>query len=123
MEDLLDFDKAGGLVPVVTQDIVDGRVLMVAFMNREAFAATRRTGFAHYFSRSRGRLWKKGETSGHVQRVVEVRLDCDEDAVLLLVEQVGASACHTGHRSCFYRRLERLEEDVMTGVPDDPGAL
>jgi phosphoribosyl-AMP cyclohydrolase len=91
------------LVPAIAQDSSSGEVLMLAWMDKEAWDKTRETGFAHYHSRSRDKLWKKGETSGHLQRVVEVRVDCDEDTVLLKVEQTGP-ACHTGNRSCFYRR-------------------
>lgn len=98
-----DFEKGGGLVTVVTQDHADGTVLMVAFMNREAWEQTLSTGTATYWSRSRGELWVKGQTSGNVQQVREIRLDCDLDCVLLRVEQVGGAACHTGRRSCFYR--------------------
>lgn len=101
----LQFDKLGGLVPVVVQDWRSGEVLMVAFMNDTAWEATRRTGLATYWSRSRKELWVKGQTSGHVQRVREIRIDCDADTVLLKVEQVGEAACHTGHRSCFHRRV------------------
>jgi phosphoribosyl-AMP cyclohydrolase len=101
----LDFDKCGGLVPAVVQDAASGEVLMLAFMNREALQATLATGLAHFWSRNRARLWKKGESSGHVQRVIEVRVDCDLDTVLLKVEQAGATACHTGRRSCFYRTV------------------
>lgn len=104
-----DFDKLGGLVPAIAQDYRTGEVLMLAFMNREAWEATRRSGTACYWSRSRGRLWKKGEESGNIQRVREIRLDCDADTILLKVEQLGGAACHTGHRSCFYRRLEGAE--------------
>jgi phosphoribosyl-AMP cyclohydrolase len=95
-----------GLIAAVAQDAATGRVLMVAWMNREALEATARTGEAVYWSRSRRRLWHKGEESGHVQKVKEVRLDCDADAVLLQVEQVAGIACHTGRESCFYRKLE-----------------
>lgn len=93
-----------GLVPAIVAD--RGGVLMLAWMNRAALKLTARTGFAHFYSRSRRKLWKKGEESGHVQRVRELRLDCDGDAVLLVVEQKGPGACHTGFRSCFYRRLK-----------------
>jgi phosphoribosyl-ATP pyrophosphohydrolase/phosphoribosyl-AMP cyclohydrolase len=96
---------AGGLVPVVAQDVRTGRALMLAFADREAVEKTLETGFAHYHSRSRGTLWKKGETSGHVQRVTEVRLDCDGDALLYLVDPAGP-ACHTGEASCWFRKLE-----------------
>lgn len=101
----LDFAKLGGLVPVVTQDAETNEVLMVAFMNEEAWKHTLKTGKATYYSRSRQCLWIKGETSGNVQWVREIRIDCDNDTVLLKVEQVGGAACHTGHRSCFYRRM------------------
>jgi phosphoribosyl-AMP cyclohydrolase len=93
-----------GLVPAIVQDGLRGRVLMVAYMNRRALALTIRTGKAHFYSRSRKRMWMKGEESGHVQLVREVRTDCDGDAVLLAVTQKGPGACHTGHRSCFFRR-------------------
>ncbi len=103
-EESLDFAKLGGLVPAIAQDAATGEVLMVAFMNQEAWERTLKTGEAHYFSRSRQTLWHKGGTSGHVQRVKEIFLDCDADSVLLKVEQVGGAACHTGHKSCFHRR-------------------
>ena len=95
-----------GLVPAIAQDATTGRVLTLAWMNREALAATAKSGEAVYWSRSRRKLWRKGEESGHVQRVVEVRLDCDADAILLRVEQTGGIACHTGRASCFFRKLE-----------------
>jgi len=101
----LDFAKLGGIVPVVTVDDRSGECLMQAFMNREAWERTVRERYAYYFSRSRNRIWKKGETSGHVQRVVEIWVDCDADSVLLRVEQHGDAACHTGYRSCFHRIL------------------
>jgi phosphoribosyl-AMP cyclohydrolase len=95
-----------GLLPVVTQDAASGRVLTVAWMNREALAITADKGEVVYWSRSRKRLWHKGEESGHVQKVLEIRLDCDADVLLLKVEQVGGIACHTGRESCFFQRLE-----------------
>ena len=103
--DEVKFD-ARGLVPVVAQDAETGRVLMLAWANAQALEETVRTARGVYFSRSRGKLWRKGEESGNVQHVVEVRLDCDGDAVIYRVEQKGGAACHTGHRSCFYRKLE-----------------
>ena len=108
MKDWLDSVawNADGLVPAVAQDATSGEVLMVAWMNREALARTAQTGEATYWSRSRAALWRKGETSGHVQKVVEVRLDCDGDTVLLRVESVGGVACHTGRRRCFFNLLE-----------------
>jgi len=102
----LDFGKMGGLVPAVVQDAASGEVLMLAFLNEEAFNKTLETGRMHYFSRSRNQLWMKGETSGHVQEVREVLIDCDDDTALFKVHQVGGAACHTGFNSCFYRRLE-----------------
>ena len=96
---------ADGLITCVATDAVNGDVLMVAHMNAEALARTIESGEAHYYSRSRRALWRKGETSGHVQRVVAMRIDCDQDAVWIKVEQVGAGACHTGRRSCFYRAV------------------
>jgi phosphoribosyl-AMP cyclohydrolase len=101
----LDFEKLGGIVPVIAVDHGTGECLMQAFMNREAWSQTVSQGYAHYFSRSRQRIWKKGEQSGHVQRVIEIWVDCDDDSVLLRVEQAGGAACHTGYRSCFHRIL------------------
>jgi phosphoribosyl-AMP cyclohydrolase len=109
-----------GLVPAVAQDAGSGRVLMVAWMNREALQETARTGEAHYWSRSRARLWHKGEDSGHVQQVREIRLDCDADVIVLAVEQAGGIACHTGRQSCFYRKLEDGEWVVVDPVLRDP---
>jgi phosphoribosyl-AMP cyclohydrolase len=100
------FEKSGGLVPAIIQDGRSGQVLMLGFMNAEALAETQRTGEAVFFSRSRKRLWKKGETSGHVLRVLEMRIDCDADALLLRVEPVGPGVCHQGYCSCFFRRVE-----------------
>jgi len=102
---LIDFDKAGGLVPVITQDVKTGAVLMLAYMNREALETTLREGRACYWSRSRQELWRKGQTSGNIQLVKEIRVDCDGDTILLLVEQTGKGACHTGRWSCFFRRV------------------
>jgi phosphoribosyl-AMP cyclohydrolase len=98
--------NADGLVPVVAQEAASGRLLTQAWMNREALAQTAKTGLAIYWSRSRRKLWQKGEASGHVQQVREIRLDCDNDSLLLIVEQVGGIACHTGRHSCFFQRLE-----------------
>jgi phosphoribosyl-AMP cyclohydrolase len=107
-ESLLDAISwsADGLIPVVAQEHNSGRVLMLAWMNREALATTIREGQAVYWSRSRRRLWRKGEESGHIQRVLEIRLDCDNDTLLLIVEQLGGIACHTGRESCFFQRLQ-----------------
>jgi phosphoribosyl-AMP cyclohydrolase len=102
----LDFSKLDGLVPAVAQDWKTGEVLMVAFMNKESWELTQKTGIMHYWSRSRGKLWKKGESSGNVQEVKELRIGCEADSVLARVRQVGDAACHTGYRSCFYRVVE-----------------
>ena len=102
---MIDPDFKGGLLPVIVQDAATKDVLMFAYMNEEAFQKTIQTGLAHYFSRSRQKLWKKGEESGHLQHVKEIRIDCDRDCLLLLVEQ-DTAACHTGYVSCFYRDIE-----------------
>jgi phosphoribosyl-AMP cyclohydrolase len=119
--------NADGLVPAIAQDSVSGEVLMMAWLNRESLALTVKTGEATYWSRSRGTLWRKGETSGHLQRVVEIRLDCDADAVLLVVEQVGGIACHTGRRRCFFNRLETAGDSpqwrVTEPVLESPGGF
>jgi phosphoribosyl-AMP cyclohydrolase len=106
------------LMPAIAQDLKTGEVLMLAYMNEEALARTRETGKAHYWSRSRKKLWLKGESSGHYQRVLEIRIDCDDDAILLLVEQTGG-ACHTGYRSCFYRNLDGQVVGEKVFEPDD----
>ena len=102
----IDFEKSGGLVPAIAQDADTGEVLMLAWMNREAYEETLRTGRACYFSRSRNRLWRKGEESGNVQEVRQVLVDCDADTILLKVHQIGGAACHEGYRSCFFRAIE-----------------
>ena len=109
-----------GLVVAVAQDALTGELRMVAYMNREAFERTVETGVAHFWSRSRKRLWKKGEESGHVQKVRELRMDCDEDVILLTVEQVGGIACHTGRHNCFFQRLEDGKWVVVDPVVRDP---
>jgi len=114
--------NADGLVPVIAQDAASGQVLMLAWMNREALRATLDSGNAVYWSRSRGRLWRKGEESGHVQKVREMRLDCDQDALLMRVEQLGGIACHTGRQRCFFRRYENgnwVETDPVIKDPKD----
>jgi phosphoribosyl-AMP cyclohydrolase len=110
---MLNFDKAGGLVSAIAQDAATGEVLMIAWMNREAFEETVRTRRAVYFSRSRNKLWRKGEESGNVQEVKEIYIDCDADAVLLKVNQIGGAACHEGYKSCFFRRVD---DDQLTIV-------
>ena len=114
---------ADGLVPAVAQDAVDGRILMVAWMNREALCLTAEKGSAVYWSRSRKKLWYKGEESGHRQIVKEIRLDCDNDVILLQIEQLGGIACHTGRRSCFYQRLEGDRWVAVEPVLKDPQAI
>ena len=102
----IDFNKSGGMVPVIIQDQKTGEVLMLAYMNEEAYSLSIKTGLAHYWSRSKNRIWKKGEESGHIQEIKEVRIDCDNDTILMKVHQVGGAACHEGYRSCFFRRIE-----------------
>jgi phosphoribosyl-AMP cyclohydrolase len=102
----LDFTKLDGLVPAIAQDWHTGEILMVAFMNKESWELTLKTGIMHYWSRSRSKLWKKGESSGNIQEVKELRIDCDADCVLAKVRQIGDAACHTGYRSCFYQVVE-----------------
>ncbi|MFN2645359.1 MAG: phosphoribosyl-AMP cyclohydrolase [Burkholderiales bacterium] len=114
---------ADGLIAAVVQDATSARVLTVAWMNRAALEQTAETAEAVYWSRSRRRLWRKGEESGHVQKVKELRLDCDADAVLLKVEQVGGIACHTGRESCFYRKLENGRWLATDPVLKDPAAI
>ena len=124
-EDWLDEIKwtSDGLVPAIAQDAADGAVLMVAWMNREALQLTAREGRAVYWSRSRRRLWRKGEESGHEQVVKEIRLDCDSDVVMLHVEQRGGIACHTGRRSCFYKQLVDNHWVAVDPVLKDPQAI
>ena len=113
----LDFDKLDGLIPAVVQDYLSGEVLMVGFMNAEAWETTLGTGKATFYSRTRNTLWTKGLTSGNVQLVKEIRIDCDDDTVLLKVEQVGDAACHTGHRSCFFKRVTGDQDLETVGQP------
>jgi len=120
--DEVPFDDAG-LVAAIAQDAASGRVLTLAWMNREALSRTVESGEAVYWSRSRKKLWRKGEQSGHVQKVLEVRLDCDADAVLLKVAQAGGIACHTGRESCFYRKLENGRWVAVDPVLKDPAAI
>ena len=109
-----------GLAPVITQDAASGKVLMFAWMNREALAQTAATGQAVYWSRSRNKLWRKGEESGHTQLVKDIRLDCDADAILLRVEQIGGIACHTGRERCFFQQLQDGRWQVVEPVLKDP---
>ncbi|MEJ2098600.1 MAG: phosphoribosyl-AMP cyclohydrolase [Desulfobacterales bacterium] len=116
----LNFDKIGGLIPAVVQDYKTGEVLMLAFMNQKAWETTLNTGKATYWSRSRQELWVKGQTSGYLQIVREIRIDCDEDAVLLKVEQIGGATCHTGHRSCFHKKIENGSVRIIDKPVFDP---
>lgn len=115
--------NSDGLVPAIAQDHASGRILMMAWMNPEALEKTASLREAVYFSRSRNKLWHKGETSGHVQRVHEIRLDCDEDVIILMVEQIGNIACHTGRHSCFYRVLKDGQWEIVEPVLKDPSEI
>ena len=117
--DALKWDEHG-LIPAIAQDAASGEVLMFAWMNRESLVLTVETGNAVYWSRSRGRLWRKGEESGHTQKVKEVRADCDSDVILLKIEQIGGIACHTGRRSCFFNRLDTAEWRDVEPVLKNP---
>ena len=117
---MLDFDKGDGLVAAIAHDADTGQVLMLGWMNSEAFEEAVRTGRVCYYSRSRGRLWRKGEQSGHVQEVREVLIDCDGDTVLLKVKQLGGAACHEGYESCFFRKVEGKELKVIAERVFDP---
>ena len=116
----LDFNKGEGLIPVVAQDAETKEVLMLAYMNQEAWEETLKTGKATYWSRSRQSLWLKGETSGHVQLVKDIFIDCDNDTILLKVKQLGDAACHTGYRSCFYRKVKDRDCVVVGEKIFDP---
>jgi phosphoribosyl-AMP cyclohydrolase len=117
---MIDFDKSGGLVPAIAQGADTGAVLMLAWMNREAYEETLRTRRAVYFSRSRNRLWRKGEESGHFQEVRDILVDCDADTILLKVHQIGGAACHEGYASCFFRRVEGEGMKVIAEKVFDP---
>lgn len=112
-----------GLLPAIAQDHQSGRILMLAWMNKEALAATVKEGRAIYWSRSRQRLWRKGEESGHIQKLYELRIDCDQDAILMQVEQVGKIACHTGRESCFYLRFDNEGWQAADPVIKDPDQI
>src|SRR6516225_389022 len=116
----VDFSKAGGLIPAIAQDAATGQVLMLAWMNQEAYEETLRTGRAVYYSRSRGKLWRKGEESGHTQEVREIYIDCDADTILLKVHQIGGAACHEGYASCFFRRVDGDKLQVIGERVFDP---
>ncbi len=117
---IVDFEKSGGLVPAIAQDHQTGEILMMAYMNRAAFDETVRTRRAVYYSRSRNKLWHKGEESGNVQEVKEIFLDCDNDTILLKVHQIGGAACHEGYKSCFFRRLDDDDLTVIGERVFDP---
>ena len=119
-KDMLDFKKSGGLVPAIVQDDKTGEVLMLAYMNEEAWNKTLASGKAHYWSRSRQKLWLKGGTSGHIQEVQTIYVDCDLDTVVLKVHQVGGAACHEGYPSCFYRKVEDGELKMISTQVFDP---
>ena len=116
----LDFDKMNGLLPAIVQDYKTDEILMLGFMNEEAWKSTLSTGRATFFSRSRQTLWVKGETSGNIQIIKEIRIDCDNDAVLLIVEQIGGAACHTGYRSCYFKRVEEGDVQIIGTPAIDP---
>ena len=119
----LDFTKMGGLIPAVVQDVSDGEVLMVGFMNEESFNKTVETGKVTFFSRSRNELWTKGETSGHYLLAKEIRVDCDDDSLLIKAEALGPGVCHNGFRSCFYRRFEDGSWKQSAECAYDPGKV
>ena len=116
----LDFEKTNGLIPAIAQDYKTGEVLMLGFMNNRAFEKTIKTKKATYFSRSRQALWIKGEISGHVQNVKEIRVDCDNDTILLKVDQVGGAACHKGYKSCFFSKVEESDLKIVESKVFDP---
>ncbi len=120
---MIDFDKAGGLIPTIAQDHATGQVLMMAWMNKESFDETVRTGRAVYWSRSRKKLWRKGEESGHVQEVKEILIDCDADTILLKVHQIGGAACHEGYASCFFRKVQGNDLKVIAERLFDPATV
>ncbi len=116
----LDFEKSDGLIPAIAQDYKTGDVLMLAYINEESWNLTLETGNATYWSRSRSKLWKKGEESGNVQKIKEILVDCDEDTVVFKVDQIGGAACHIGYRSCFFRKVENGELKVIGEKVFDP---
>jgi phosphoribosyl-AMP cyclohydrolase len=117
---MVDFTKSAGLIPAIAQDAETGQVLMLAWMNQEAYEETVRTGRAVYYSRSRGKLWRKGEESGNIQEVREIYIDCDADTILLKVHQIGGAACHEGYASCFFRKVEGDKVKVVSERVFDP---
>ena len=119
----LDFKKEGGLIPAIAQDAETGEVLMLAYINEESWNETLKSGNATYWSRSRSKLWKKGEESGNVQKVKEILVDCDNDAVIFKIEQIGGAACHTGYRSCFYTKINGDETEIVSEKVFDPSKV
>jgi len=119
----IDFQKSNGLIPAIAQDATTGQVLMLAWMNQEAYEETLRTRRAVYYSRSRGKLWRKGEESGHAQEVREVFIDCDADTILLKVQQIGGAACHEGYASCFFRKVDGDKLQVIGERIFDPAKV
>ena len=116
----LDFEKSNGLIPAIAQDHRTNEVLMLAYISRESWEETLRSGYATYFSRSRTKLWKKGESSGNLQKVHQILVDCDKDTVIFKVDQIGGAACHTGHRSCFYTETDGITSRELDGPLFDP---
>ena len=116
----LDFQKSGGLIPAIAQDHQSGEVLMLAYISPESWAETLKSGYATYFSRSRNKLWKKGESSGNLQKVHQILVDCDRDTVIFKVDQIGGAACHTGHRSCFYTETDGVSIKELSEPLFDP---
>jgi phosphoribosyl-AMP cyclohydrolase len=116
----LDFEKTNGLIPAIAQDYQTGEVLMMAYMNEASFEETLKSGKATYWSRSRQQLWRKGETSGHVQNVKEIRVDCDRDTILIKVDQIGGAACHKGYKSCFFSKVEGDQLNIVESKVFDP---
>lgn len=119
----LDFDKDGGLIPAIAQDAETGEILMLAYINEESWNETLKSGCATYWSRSRSKLWKKGESSGNVQKIKEILVDCDNDAVVFKIEQIGGAACHTGYRSCFYTKVTDEGKEIVSEKVFDPNEV
>jgi phosphoribosyl-AMP cyclohydrolase len=111
----LDFSKGDGLLPAIAQDYKSGKILMLAYINKESWEKSLETGEVHYWSRSRSEIWHKGGTSGHVQKIKEIYMDCDNDAVIFKVEQVGGAACHTGYESCFHKKVDSSGKETIVG--------
>ena len=116
----LDFEKTDGLIPAIAQDAETGEILMLAYINEESWNETLKSGCATYWSRSRSKLWKKGESSGNVQKIKEILVDCDNDAVVFKIDQIGGAACHTGYRSCFYTKVSGEETEIVSEKVFDP---